>query len=167
MRALTSLAVAWLLTIDGGSIPPPLPDSLELEVGEARVFRVPGVQRIAVSSATMYQVRTLDRDDLAIEGFETGRTTVLIWLANGKRRSVLLTVVPRHTPPPAVRVKGETRRAARLSPDGGVSRGEVEVFEIPEELHDLREVSTADGGVVLEGFTADGARRVITLTPRH
>ncbi len=149
-----------------GTSAPPLPERLELEVDEERVFRLPGVQRIAVSNTSSYDIRALGDDLVWILGVVEGATTLLFWTTNGKRVSTLLKVVPRHTPPPGVPIKPSSRPSARLEADGGVSRGEVEVFEIPEELHDIREVAGGDGGRVFEGFNAAGAKRTITLRPR-
>ncbi|MBL8922407.1 MAG: hypothetical protein JNJ54_26380 [Myxococcaceae bacterium] len=47
-------------------------DELELAVGEVRVIRVPGLQRVAVSNVTCYDIKMLGRDELRFEGLAAG-----------------------------------------------------------------------------------------------
>lgn len=136
---------------------------LELEVGEERVIRVPGVQRIAVSSVSLYDVKTMGRDEVWFKGFAVGKTTVLLWTNDGTRLTIPLSVVAHRSRPAPVAVTKSKGRA--VGADGGVS-GSLEVFEFPAELVDVREVGRADGGVHFVGTDRNGSKYDLVLTPR-
>jgi len=161
---VSGLVLAVILT---AAPAPPLPASLELELGEERLFTVPGLMRLAVSGADVYDAKPMGRDRLLIIGATLGRSTILGWLSNGVR----ITVPIRVTPPKQKRqaevpTTQSTQRIVRVEADGGITADQVQVIEIPEELTDLREVGSGDGGLVLEGTAADGTVRRITLTPK-
>jgi hypothetical protein len=134
-----------------------------LVVGQQETFHVPGISRIAVSGG-VYSVHTVGHDDVVVSGAEPGRSTLLIWKSNGERISAPVRVLPeaRHA---GVEVPVKTHRhsALRVAADGGVEHGEVLIVEIPEELSDVHEVPTGDGGAQWVGTAPDGTRRVIKV----
>jgi Flp pilus assembly secretin CpaC len=138
-------------------------DTLELEVGETRVIRIPGLQRVAVSNVSCYDVKTLGRDQLLFQGTAEGGTTVLVWTAKGERFSIPLKIVPAR--PRVVQIPTTSAKGVVVRPDGGTA-GQVDVFEVPVELKDVRQVSEVDGGLHLVGTDANGARYDLVLTPR-
>jgi hypothetical protein len=140
-----------------------VPTSLTLEVGETRRITVPGLQRIAVSGADVYDVKTRGRDEVEIIGFSPGRSTLLIWRSRGDRVSIDLRVVPA-TPKTKTIAVPVTRTVERVSVNGREQKATV--FTFPEALAQITEATDVDGGVLLKGLTTSGERLEILVTPR-
>lgn len=128
--------------------------NVELELGEQKTIIVPGIQRVAVSGSVV-DVKTIGNNELLLIGSILGKSTALIWTANGNRISLNSHVVEAHAKTPA-RVPITSHRES-----GGVT-----VVEIPEGLHDVREERSADGGSVLVGINDKGLKVFITIEER-
>jgi hypothetical protein len=148
---------------------PPLPPALELRIGEERRFHVPGIQKIAVSGVTVYNIRVIGRDDIAVSGAGEGRSTILYWLKGGVRLSTALNVVenPPHKRREEVPVTIARAHSRDRQADGGSSPDDLLIVEIPEDLHDVHVVDAMDGGSRWVGTAPDGTLRIITLTPQR
>lgn len=136
---------------------------LEVEVGEERVIRIPGLQHVAVSNTVGYDVKTPGRDELVLVGLAVAKSTLMVWTSRGERFAIEFSVVPKRVRSSPVAVTKSEGRA--LGADGGVS-GSLEVFEFPAELVDVREVGRADGGVHFVGTDRNGSKYDLVLTPR-
>lgn len=137
--------------------------SIELEVGEERVIRIPGLQRVAVSGTFGYDVKTRGHDELLLIGLAVTKSTLLVWTSRGDRLTIEFSVVAKRARSSPVAVTKSKGRA--VGADGGVS-GSLEVFEFPAELVDVREVGRADGGVHFVGTDRNGSKYDLVLTPR-
>lgn len=135
---------------------------IELEVGEERALRLPGLQRVAVSNTIGYDVKTRGNDELVLIGLAVTKATVLVWTRH-ERFAIELSVVAKRVRSLPVAVT--TSRGKAVGADGGVS-GSLEVFEFPAELVDVREVGRADGGVHFVGTDRNGSKYDLVLTPR-
>lgn len=137
--------------------------AIELEVGEERVIRVPGIQRVAVSNTVGYDVKTLGNDALLLIGLAVTKSQLLVWTSRGERLTIEFSVVAKRARSSPVAVTKSKGRA--IGADGGVS-GSLEVFEFPAELVDVREVGRTDGGVHFVGTDRNGSKYDLVLTPR-
>jgi serine/threonine-protein kinase len=59
-----------------------------------KVLKIPGIQRIAVGDASIADVKTIGNDRVVIIGGEVGKTTLLVWKSDGKRKSFMVAVGP-------------------------------------------------------------------------
>lgn len=66
--------------------------TIALGVGTQKVINVPGIARIAVGDPSIADIKTLGNSQVLIIGAGEGRTTLLIWKANGTRLSYLISV---------------------------------------------------------------------------
>jgi Flp pilus assembly secretin CpaC len=91
-------------------------DAFTLKVGETRRVEVGELKRIALGDPSIADVRTAGSHQLELVGVSPGKTTLLVWLASGERKSYLLQVTgegkahpqTRKAQPPAPEVQGDT-----------------------------------------------------------
>jgi pilus assembly protein CpaC len=87
-------AASPAVTVTSGTpdaIPPALPDTLEMFVGDTRILEAPS-RRVAVGRAEILSVSTLERGQLLLLAETAGSTTVTLWLRDGRRHRVLVNV---------------------------------------------------------------------------
>lgn len=67
--------------------------TISVVIGQQRVLTVRGMQKVAVGDTSIADVRPLTaQNQLLVTGVGEGRTTLLIWLNNGRRQSYLINV---------------------------------------------------------------------------
>lgn len=66
--------------------------TISLGVGTQKVINVPGIARIAIGDPSVADVKPLGTTQVLIVGQAEGRTTLLLWKANGSRLSYLISV---------------------------------------------------------------------------
>jgi serine/threonine-protein kinase len=86
---------------------------VSLKPGMQRVLSLPGVRRIAIGDASIADVKVLDDSDVLIVGIGQGKTTFLVWKADGARTSYQVTVSKPDPVPGAVNVSLEVRDIVR------------------------------------------------------
>jgi hypothetical protein len=67
---------------------------LTLELGARYEFEVPGVERVAVGSVDIVNVRVMDSEKIQLEPIGPGSTPLLVWIRGGPRRTYTVTVRP-------------------------------------------------------------------------
>ncbi len=107
----------------------PSEPALTIPPGDQKVLVVPNIQRVAIGDSDVADVKTAGNDQLLLVGMHEGRTTLLVWSADGKRRSYLI-IVP---PPTPVR----NTRFVTLHP--------AQTYGLPQSI---AEASTPDSKVV-------------------
>ncbi|MBL8914682.1 MAG: pilus assembly protein N-terminal domain-containing protein [Archangium sp.] len=70
----------------------------QLSVGEQKVLQFPGLQRIAVGDPAIVDVKTIGDGEVLLVGGAAGRTTLLVWTADGARHKVNLQVASADVP---------------------------------------------------------------------
>ncbi len=129
--------------------------SVTMEVGQTRRVSLPSqVQRLTVSGVSLYDARFPEPGVMELVAYSPGRTTVLLWLVDGRRATFDLRIDP-------AAAKAKPVKVVRTELQG------VTVFELPEQLTEVTEVIELDGGVRLVGRTARGARLEIDLAPKR
>ncbi len=88
-RAVPLLALSVLVSSiafgqEGGSI--------AIGVGTQKVLTVPGVNRVAIGDPSVINVTTLGSNQLLVNGLAEGKTTLLVWKANGQRVNYIVAV---------------------------------------------------------------------------
>jgi hypothetical protein len=68
---------------------------LTLELGSRYEIKVPGVQRVAVGTVGVVDVRVVGPEMLSIEPEAPGTVPLLVWTKDGTRRTYTVTVRPR------------------------------------------------------------------------
>jgi hypothetical protein len=122
--------------------------AVRLVVGKPVLLHVPKISRLAVSVGMgPYDLKSIGNDTIELTGQAPGKGIVLGWRSDETRFQIELEIVE---PPPAAQAK--------------VRAGERVMVTIPEELVDLRE-APRDGGTLLIGTGASGARYEISVTP--
>ncbi|MFT3841778.1 MAG: pilus assembly protein N-terminal domain-containing protein [Myxococcaceae bacterium] len=127
---------------------------LYLAVGIQKVLTIPGIQRVAIGDSGICDVKTIGNDQLLLIGAGEGTTTLLVWSANGARKSYTV-----HVPKPANPPTSQS-----------VSMNAGEKFELPklsfrhvtsDTPEVVKVVSEGEGKVHLEAL-AEGRAEVIT-----
>ncbi|MCZ8133206.1 MAG: pilus assembly protein N-terminal domain-containing protein [Steroidobacteraceae bacterium] len=93
---IRSLLLGTLLLIAStarAQTPPALPERLELYVGDTHVLEVRS-QRVAVGDGEVVDVSSLDGGQLLFLAQAPGTTAVTLWLRDGRRHRVTVTVTP-------------------------------------------------------------------------
>lgn len=82
----------------GQAAAPQVDGQMLLRVGMQRVISIKGMQRVAVGDAAVADVKTIGNDQLLIIASSAGRTTLIVWLADGTRKTWAVSVVGAATP---------------------------------------------------------------------
>lgn len=69
-----------------------IPGTVKIALGGKKTLPMPGLSRVAVGDPTIADVKVLSGTDLEVTGENEGKTTLLVWLANGERKSFLIEV---------------------------------------------------------------------------
>ena len=92
--------IAWLACLVCSQIQAaaePLPEDVTLAVGESRVLNA-DIRRAALGSGKVVSMATPERGQILLFGEKSGRTVAQLWLADGTRRVLHISVVTRRQP---------------------------------------------------------------------
>jgi pilus assembly protein CpaC len=78
-------------TVVARPTPADLPERIDMFVGDTRILEAPS-RRVAVGSADVLSVSTLERGQLLLLAESAGSTTVNLWLRDGRRHRMLVNV---------------------------------------------------------------------------
>jgi Flp pilus assembly secretin CpaC len=113
MKCRVWIGVAMLL-LTGTGLTDELPGELKLSVGESRLLNV-DLRRAALGSGKVVSLATPEKGQLLVFGEATGNTTAQLWLRDGSRKSLRITVTEQGVEDLLHQVQ------SLLPPEGGVS----------------------------------------------
>lgn len=71
---------------------PAADETLTLKKGAKQVLTVPGMSRVALGDPSVADVKTTGKDGVEVSALAKGTTTLIIWGADGKRRTYRIVV---------------------------------------------------------------------------
>ncbi|MBN2693219.1 pilus assembly protein N-terminal domain-containing protein [bacterium] len=102
-------------------------DTIDMGVGQQKVVNVKGLQRVAIGDPGVIDVQAVGADQIIITAKKHGRTTLILWLNNGKRI-------------------GYTVRVSMLDPQGVVK----DVASLLKDIEGIK-IKVADQYIILDG----------------
>jgi pilus assembly protein CpaC len=166
MRLLLCLLTLLALAFDAHATEPALPDEVSLAVGESLLL-VADLRRAALGSGKVISIATPERGQVLLFGEAAGRTTAQLWLRDGSRHVLQVTVTEQDLAGRLAQVRGLLAGTDNIS--ARINGGYV-VLEgaraSAEELERAAEVAALFPGQVLNFVGRSGWESMVQMQVR-